>query len=127
MTTDYDEMERTWGLAATHSEYHVNDCIRYIVEGETRTGTIIWACAPVTREGQHLPTRYVVQLGHCEGSLDIAWSGNIVVDKKDEMRRQELSSNVTSTFSEQALIDMLASLSLPVVIHAETDDDGQRF
>jgi hypothetical protein len=61
MSTNYNQMEESWGPAAIHSEYQIDNWISYTVEGHTRTGTIIWVCAPTTRADQHLPTRFVVQ------------------------------------------------------------------
>ena len=46
MSTNYDQMEEIWGLAAIFSEYQIDDRICYTVEGQTHTGTIIWVCAP---------------------------------------------------------------------------------
>ena len=40
----------------------------------------------------------------------MVWSGNIVIE---ETHKQEVSSSNPSAISEQALIDMLATLSLP--------------
>ena len=124
MSTNYEQMEETWGLAAMHSEYQIDDRISYTVEGQTRTGTIIWVCAPITTVEQHLPTRYVIQPDNREDSLDMVCSGNIVIGKT---HKQEERSNPIHSDSEQAIIDMLASLSTSIVIRKDTDDDGQPF
>lgn len=124
MAAHFDEMEEIWGLAAIHSEYQINDRISYTIEGQTRTGTIIWVCAPITIVEQHLPARYVVQHDYGEASFDIVCSGNIVIG---EMHKQEIHADPTNSGSEQAIIDMLASLSTPIVIRKEIDDDGEPF
>jgi len=41
--------------------------------------------------------------------------------------KQEEHANLANSDSEQAIIDMLASLSTPIVIRKEIDDDGQPF
>jgi hypothetical protein len=124
MSTNYNQMEEIWGPAAVHSEYQIDDRISYTIEEQTRTGTIIWVCAASTRADQHLPTRYVVQPDNREDSLDMVCSGNIVIG---EMRKDEIPSNPINSDSEQAIIKMLSSLSTPIVIRKEIDDDGQPF
>jgi hypothetical protein len=124
MSTNYDQMEEIWGLAAIHSEYQINDRISYTVEEQTRLGTIIWVCAPTFASDQHLPTRYVIQPDKREESLDIVLSGNIVIG---ETHKQEERSNPILSDSEQAIIAMLASLSTPIFIRKDIDDDGQPF
>jgi hypothetical protein len=124
MSTNYDQMEEIWGLAAIYSEYQIDDRICYTVEGQTRTGTIIWVCAPTTTVEQQLPTRYVIQPDDKEESLDIVLSGNIVTG---EANKQEVRSNFLTDVSEQAIIDVLATLSIPIFIREEIDDDGQSF
>ncbi len=124
MTIHHDKREETWGSAATHSEYQVNDHIRYIVNEQIRIGTIYWTCAPASCAKQHLPTRYVVQPDDAEGCFDMVQSGNIVIDAAPE---QEGSSHSTPTDQEQAFIDMLATLSPPIIIQIEMDDEGQPF
>ncbi|SRR6266487_5663350 len=124
MSTNYDQMEEIWGLAAIYSEYQIDNWISYTVEGQIYTGTIIWVCAPTTRVDQHLPTRYVIQPDNKEDSLDMVSSGNIVIGKT---HKQEVPSNPKYSDSEQAIIDMLASLSTPIIIRKDIDDDGQPF
>ncbi len=119
-----DKMEEIWGPAAAYAEYRVNDSISYIIEGQTRTGTILWVCAPTTQAGQHLPMHYVVQPGSTEGSAEMVWPGNIVID---ETRQQTEHPHSISAVSEPALIKLLATLSIPIIIQADTDDDGQRY
>jgi hypothetical protein len=121
MSTNYDQMEEIWGLAAIYSEYQIDDRICYTVEGQTRTSTIIWVCAPTTTVEQQLPIRYVIRPDDKEESLDIVLSGNIVIG---ETNRQEVRSNFLTDVSEQAIIDMLATLSIPIFIREEFDDDG---
>jgi hypothetical protein len=124
MSTNYDQMEEIWGLAAIFSEYQIDDRICYTTEGQTRTGTIIWVCAPTNTVEQQLPTRYVIRPDDKEESLDIVLSGNIVIG---ETNKQEVRSNFLTDVSEQALIDMLATLSIPIFIREDIDDDGLPF
>ena len=79
MSTNYDQMEEIWGLAAIYSEYQIDDRICYTLEGQTCTGTVIWVCAPTNTLNEQLPTRYIVQPDNKENSRDIVSSGNIVV------------------------------------------------
>jgi hypothetical protein len=124
MSTNYDQMEEIWGLGAVYSEYQIDDRICYIAEGQTCTGTIIWVCAPTNTWDEQLPTRYIVQPDNKENSRDVVSSGNIVVW---ETNKQEVRSNFLTDASEQALIDMLATLSIPIFIREEIDDDGIPF
>ena len=121
MSTNYDQMEEIWGLGAIYSEYQIDDRICYTVEEQTRTGTIIWVCAPTNTVEQQLPTRYVIRPDDKEESLDIVLSGNVVVG---ETNKQEVHSNFMADVSEHALIDMLATLSIPIFIREDIDDDG---
>ena len=60
MSTNYDQMEEIWGLAAIFSEYQIDDRICYTLDGQIYTGMIIWVCAPTNTSDQQLPTRYIV-------------------------------------------------------------------
>jgi hypothetical protein len=124
MSTNYDQMEEIWGLGAAYSEYQIDDRICYTMEGQTYSGTIIWVCAPTNSLDEQLPTRYIVQPDNKENSRDIVTSGNIVVG---EIYRQETRSNLLMGVSEQAIIDVLATLSIPIFIRKETDDEGLPF
>ena len=121
MSTNYDQLEEIWGLGAVYSEYQIDDRICYILEGETFTGTIIWVCAPTNNLNEQQPTRYIVQPNNKENSRDIVSSGNIVVG---EIYEQEARSKLLTGVSEQAIIDMLATLSIPIFIREEIDDEG---
>jgi hypothetical protein len=74
MSTNYEQMEELWGLAAIHSEYQSDDRICYTVEGQTRMGKIIWVRAPTTAVEQHLPTRYVIHPDDREEALEYTGS-----------------------------------------------------
>ncbi len=124
MSTNYEEMEEIWGVSATYSEYHIDDRICYTLEGQTHTGTIIWVCAPSNIQGEQLPVRYIVKPETNDNCHDIVLSGNIVVG---ETQRQVLQANILTGVTEQTIIDMLATLSLPIVIREEIDDDGLPF
>jgi hypothetical protein len=124
MSTHYDQMEEIWGIGAIYSEYQIDDRICYILEGQTYTGTIIWVCAPINTQDEHLPTRYIVRPDNKENARDNVSSGNIVVG---EIQKQEARSNLMTGVSEQAIIDMLSTLSIPIYIREEIDDEGLPF
>jgi hypothetical protein len=124
MPTNYEQMEEIWGVGAVYSEYQMNDRICYTLEGQTFSGTIIWVCAPTNTLDEQLPTRYIVQPDTNENSHHIVLSGNIVVGKTQS---QILQANILTGVTEQAIIDMLASLSLPIIIREEIDDEGLPF
>lgn len=66
-------LESEWGPAATHSDYRIGDFIAYqIGNQESRTGRIIFACAPVNRE---LPLRFIVEPSDMArgGMPDVVW------------------------------------------------------
>ena len=123
MDGQHNNMEERWGVAATHAEHHVHDYIHYTIEGQTRTGTIVWICAPAACTSQPQPTRYVVQPDDGEG-LDMVCSRNILID---EGQQQQANTCTTSAGLEQVLIQMLSTLPMPIILKMETDDDGQPF
>ena len=124
MSTNYEEMEKIWGVGSAYSEYHIDDRICYTLDGQTHIGTIIWVCAPSNAVDEQLPVRYIVKPETNERCHDIVLSSNIVVG---ETQRQILQANILSGVTEQAIIDMLATLSLPIVIREEFDDEGLPF
>ena len=124
MSTNYDQLEEIWGLGAVYSEYQIDDRICYTLEGQIYTGTIIWVCAPTNTLDEQLSTRYIVQPDNKESSRDIVSSGSIVVG---ETAKQEERSKLLTGVSEQAIIDMLATLSIPIFIREEIDDEGLPF
>ena len=124
MSTNYDQMQEIWGVGAAYSEYQIDDRICYTMEGQTYSGTIIWVCAPTNTLDEQLPTRYIVQCDTNENSHHIVLSGNIVVG---ETQRQILQANFLTGVTEQAIIDVLATLSIPIFIREEIDDDGLPF
>ena len=81
-------------------------------------------CAPANTLDEQLPTRYIVQPDTNENSHHIVLSGNIVVG---ETQKQVLQANILTGFTEQAIIDVLATLSIPIFIREEIDDEGLPF
>ena len=124
MSTNYEQMEEIWGRGAIYSEYHIDDRICYTLEGQTYTGKIIWVCAPTNSQGEQLPTRYIVQPDNKNDSYDIVLCGTIVVG---ETQRQGTCSKLLTGITEQTIIDMLSTLSIPIFIREEIDDDGLPF
>lgn len=124
MSTNYEQMEEIWGLEAAYSEHQIDDRICYTVEGQTYTGTIIWVCGPISTLDEQLPTRYIVQPANKESSHDVVLSSNIVAG---EIHKQEVCTNLLASVSEQAIIDILATLSIPIFIREEIDDEGLPF
>ena len=124
MSTNYDQMEEIWGLGAMYSEYQIDDRICYTLEGQTYTGTIIWVCAPSNTQAEQLPTRYIVQPDTNQNSRHVVLSGNIVVG---ETQRQILQANILTGVTEQAIIAMLSTLSMPIIMREEIDDEGLPF
>ena len=123
----HNDLEETWGVAATHAEHCIGDYIRYSVDGHVRSGSILWICAP--KEGQDNPlrsVRYVVQPEDSAQSHDLIWPGNILMGSRmlDEEQRE---ADLTTSELEQALLEMCATLSIPVVLNREIDDAGQPF
>ena len=124
MSTNYDQMEEIWGLGAAYSEYQIDDRICYTMKGQTYCGTIIWVCAATNTQDEQLPTRYIVQPDTKERSHDTVLSSNIVAG---EIQRQETRTNLLAGVNEQAIIDVLAALSIPIFIREEIDDKGLPF
>lgn len=124
MSTNFEQMEDIWGLGAIYSDYQIDDRICYILNGQMYAGRIIWVCAPANTMDQQMPTRYIVQPDNKENACDIVLAGNIVTG---ERYKQEVHSNFLTNISEQAIIDMLATLSIPIFIREEIDDEGLPF
>jgi hypothetical protein len=116
-------LEETWGVAAPHAEHHIDDYVRYSVEGEVRSGTIIWICAAANEAGPLRSVRYVIQPDDGAKGADLVWPGNILIGEA----QQPLEPACASTELEQALLKMLATLSIPVVVTREIDDAGQPY
>lgn len=121
----HDQLEQTWGVAASHAEHRVGDYIRYSVKGQGRWGTIIWICAPAEQGSQLRSVRYVIQPE--EGALapEVIWPGNILIGNGQLAEDQDSIRNIAEL--EQALTEMFATLSIPIIIRAEIDDSGQPF
>ncbi|HYX49168.1 MAG TPA: hypothetical protein VE843_05470 [Ktedonobacteraceae bacterium] len=124
MATNFDQMEEIWGQGAAYSEYQIDDHICYMLDGQMYIGTIIWVCAPTNTLDEQLPTRYIVQPDHKKNSRDIVLSSNIIAD---ELEKQETQTNLLAHVSEQAIIEALATLSIPIFIREEIDDEGVPF
>lgn len=122
----HSNMEETWGIAATHAEHHIDDYIRYSVEGQTRTGTIIWICAPADQVSQLRAVRYVVQPDEGARGPDLVCPGSILIS---EAQKQQAQTNIGTMSGEleQELIDILATLSIPIIMIVEIDDNGHPF
>jgi len=60
---DQDDLEDIYGPAAKWSEHQRGDTITYrdIETGHTKTGTIIWVCAPGELGGREIGITYVVE------------------------------------------------------------------
>jgi hypothetical protein len=50
-----------YGPAAAFSEYQPGDVISYLEQGQERSGTILWVCAPRALGNRYLGMTYVVQ------------------------------------------------------------------
>jgi hypothetical protein len=120
----HQSLEETWGIAAAHAEHHIGDYIRYSIEGNIRSGTILWICAPEDSENPLRAVRYVVQPEEeNEISPDLVWPGNILIDQAPQAEEQGSAAGEL----EQALLELLATLSFPVTVNREIDDSGQPF
>lgn len=123
MAEQNDNMETTWGSAATHAEHRVHDRIQYTKEdGQTQAGSIVWICAPAVCEGRQQPVRYIVQPEGCDKRLDLVCPGNILIEEEQQPAKRDTAASL-----EQALSEMLATLPIPITIRREIDDDGQPF
>jgi hypothetical protein len=122
----YGNLEETWGIAATHAEHHINDHICYSVEGQVRTGNIMWICAPFDPSSGLQAVRYVVQPDKEAIRPDLVCPGYVLIDKA-EKQQVSVTNPITSSELEQALIEMLSTLAIPIIVKQETDDDGHPF
>jgi hypothetical protein len=121
----HNYLEEIWGRATTHAEHHVGDYIRYSVDGQARSGTILWICAPVDLESLREPVRYVVQPEEESADApDLILPGNILIGEAPKTGDHD-SASVAEL--ELALLEMFATLSTPIIIYPEIDDSGQPF
>lgn len=121
----HDYLEETWGGAAAHAEHQVGDYIRYSVEGHARCGTVIWICAPQGQANPPRSVRYIVQPEDNAQGPDVIWPGSILIGTAPKEGAQDASAAAAAL--EQALLEMCATLSIPIVIREEIDDTGQPF
>jgi hypothetical protein len=121
MAAHHDNMEESWGVAASYAEHRVHDHILYLRDGQTHTGVVLWICAPATCPTQQQPVRYVVHPDDRPNELELVSSCNILIDAA---YKQETEPVIPSPTLEQALIEMLSTLSIPITVRVETDDDG---
>lgn len=121
----HNYLEEIWGRAATHAEHHVGDYIRYSVDGQVCSGTILWICAPADHESQRQPVRYVVQPEESTEAPDLILPGNILIGTAPKAVGQDSAAGAAEL--EQALLEMFATLSTPIIVYPEIDDSGQPF
>jgi hypothetical protein len=120
MDAQYNRLEAKWGQAAHFTEHEISDLVRYSIEGQVRTGTIIWTCAPA--QGQSL--RYVIQHEGANEQPDIVCPGKVIAD---DAQRHEDNCDPSCGIPEQTLLRLLATLSTPIIIQTDIDDDGQLY
>ncbi len=58
---DQGDLEAIYDPAVKWSEHQRGDTISYRAEGQTRTGKILWVCAPAMLGGQEIGITYVVE------------------------------------------------------------------
>lgn len=129
--TAHDDMEKTWGGAATYAEHHIHDHIHYIRDGQTRAGTIIWICAPIEQDGQLQFVRYVVRPDGRATDTDIVYPAALLIEEP-QLEEPQKSQNDESHEKKalnlpQALIERLATLTIPIILKEEIDDNGNPF
>lgn len=122
--TSHDDMEGIWGTPAIYAEHCVYDHIRYCIEGQTRTGSIIWIGAPDERDGQFYPIRYIVRPDGEPYATDVIYPSALLI-KQTPGREQQPSYDMHDL--QQTLIESLAALSTPVLVKEEVDDYGTPF
>ncbi|HLI09547.1 MAG TPA: hypothetical protein VKV40_23495 [Ktedonobacteraceae bacterium] len=121
MAAHHDNMEESWGVAASYAEHRVHDRILYLRDGQTCSGVVLWICAPAICSTRQQPVRYVVRPDARPNELELISSCNILID---EAYKQGMEPVITSPTQEQALIEVLSTLSIPITVRVETDDDG---
>jgi hypothetical protein len=123
----HNELEETWGVAATHAEHRIGDYIRYSVDGRVRSGSILWIYA--AEEEQDYPFRavyYVVQPEDSAQCQEVILPSNVLMGSQMIDEKQS-EADLTTSELEQALLEMCATLSIPVNLNREVDDAGQPF
>ncbi len=137
----HDDMANEWGTAAAHAEHRIHDTISYSLHGQMHTGTILWICEPGDVRGVSQPTYYVVQPDSCVGGPELIRPANIVIEQ-EELQLVEQTKPASTTTDLGALsarivsvpdgaglnlLEMLATLSPPISIKPQTDDNGRPF
>ena len=79
MTQPYEDLEATYGPAAPFSEHKRGDYITYTsAEGECKSGTILWVCAPTEIGEVKLGLRYLIAPDDPTAFVDIALPGDVI-------------------------------------------------
>jgi hypothetical protein len=65
-----------YGPLAAFSEHKPGDCIRYMHEGQTETGRVVWVYTPRPDEGLHLA--YVVESDSRGGIPDVVFPSDVL-------------------------------------------------
>lgn len=74
--TQQEHLEEVYGPLARHAEHKPGHRIRYIHEGETTSGEVIWVCAPAPDRGLHLC--YVVENDIWGGMPDVVFPSDVL-------------------------------------------------
>ncbi len=62
----------------------------------------------------------------CGTDFDLIYPGTLLINEAQHQHADESHSTASPGF-EQALIEMLATVSIPIIVKKETDDNGQPF
>lgn len=82
MTQSNEDLEAIYGPSAPFSEYKRGDHITYIsAEGERKSGTILWVCAPSEIGEVKLGMRYLIAPDDPAAFVDVALPGDVITSK----------------------------------------------
>lgn len=72
------ELEDTYGPAAKYSDHQRGEHIKFVEEGNTYSGIIIWVCAPEKIADKQIPTVYIVAGDQQQGFPHVVYPSDII-------------------------------------------------
>lgn len=84
MTQSNEELEAIYGPSASFSEHKRGDHITYTsAEGESKSGIILWVCAPSEIGEVKLGMRYLIAPDDPTAFVDVALPGDVITSTQE--------------------------------------------
>lgn len=84
MAQSNEDLEAIYGPAAPYSEHKRGDYITYTsADGERKSGTILWVCAPTEIGEVKLGLRYLIAPDEPTAFVDVALPGDVITSTQE--------------------------------------------